>query len=115
MDRQKWIKAFTESGIAPESAETYADIFVTEKKNTWENMALLDRPLLKELGVGVWGEILTIMGLSFAGLSQGQTESIQNYRIRLKSLAQDCDFLCSKCKHDLSEIYIKDQMTTRFR
>ena len=29
MDRQKWIKAFTEAGIASESA--YADIFVTEK------------------------------------------------------------------------------------
>ena len=211
MDRQKWIKAFTKAGIASESAETYADIFVTEKL-TWDN--LLDRPLLKELGVGVLGDILTIMGLSkgvavpqasqslikapvarppqlhsemtpqqfrkfvidwevfvemtnlpkaqfhnqlyscasesvqnaiinthgdffdknsddlldiiknivtqksnplvhrmtFAGLSQGQTESIQNYRIRLKSLAQDCDFSCPKCKHDLSEIYIKDQM-----
>ena len=46
MDRQKWIKAFSES------AETYADIFVTEKL-TWDNLALLDRPLLKELGVGV--------------------------------------------------------------
>ena len=213
MDRQKWIKAFTKAGIASESAETYADIFVTEKL-MWDNLALLDRPLLKELGVGVLGDILTIMGLSkgvavpqasqslikapvarppqlhsemtpqqfrkfvidwevfvemtnlpkaqfhnqlyscasesvqnaiinthgdffdknsddlldiiknivtqksnplvhrmtFAGLSQGQTESIQNYRIRLKSLAQDCDFSCPKCKHDLSEIYIKDQM-----
>ena len=213
MDRQKWIKAFTKAGIASESAEIYADIFVTEKL-TWDNLALLDRPLLKELGVGVLGDILTIMGLgkgvavpqasqslikapvarppqlhsemtlqqfrkfvigwevfvemtnlpkaqfhnqlyscasesvqnaiinthgdffdknsddlldiiknivtqksnslvhrmTFAGLSQGQTESIQNYRIRLKSLAQDCDFSCPKCKHDLSEIYIKDQM-----
>ena len=52
MDRQKWIKAFTKAGIASESAETYADIFVTEKL-TWDNLALLDRPLLKELGVGV--------------------------------------------------------------
>ena len=63
MDRQKWIKAFTKAGIASESAETYSDIFVIEKL-TWDNLALLDRPLLKELGVGVLGDILTIMGLS---------------------------------------------------
>ena len=51
--------------------------------------------------------------MTFAGLSQGQTESIQNYRIRLKSLTQDCNFSCPKCKHDLSEMYIKDQMIRR--
>ena len=48
--------------------------------------------------------------MTFAGLSQGQTESIQNYRIRLKSLAQDCNFSCPKCEYDLSEMYIKDHM-----
>ena len=37
-------------------------------------------------------------------------EFIQNYRIRLKSLAQDYDFSCPKCKHDFSEMYIKDHM-----
>ena len=36
-------------------------------------------------------------------------ETIPNYVARLRSWAQDCDFICPNCHHDLSHIYIKDQ------
>ena len=213
MDLGKWTDVFTQAGIAPESAATYAKNFVDENLSQ-ENLAMLDRALLTELGVKTLGDALTIMRLgksvkvpessytvakapmakppslsaemtqqqfrkfiidwnvyvemtnlskaqfhaqlyscanesvqnaiinthpdffkkqpdelldllenivtkksnpvvhrmAFAGLSRGQAEAIQNFTIRLKSAAQDCDFSCPSCKHNLSEVYIKDQM-----
>ena len=48
--------------------------------------------------------------LSFASISQGLGESVQQFVIHLRSTAQDCDFTCPICNHDLSDIYIKDQL-----
>ena len=48
--------------------------------------------------------------LSFASISQGPGESVQQFIVRLRGTAQDCDFTCSICNHNLSDIYIKDQL-----
>ena len=43
--------------------------------------------------------------LAFACMSQDKDEPIQNYLVHL-----DCNFTCPLCEHDLSDIYIKDQI-----
>ena len=48
--------------------------------------------------------------LYFASNSQGPGESVQQFVVRLIGTAQDCDFTCPICNHDLSDIYIKDQL-----
>ena len=48
--------------------------------------------------------------LSFASISQGPGESVQQFIVRLRGKAQDCDFTCPIGNHDLSGIYIKDQL-----
>ena len=48
--------------------------------------------------------------LSFASISQGPGESVQQFIVCLTGTAQDCDFTCPICNHDLSDIYIKDQL-----
>ena len=47
--------------------------------------------------------------VAFANLSQGDSESIQGFVIRLRSSAKDCEFSCPKCKADISDTYIQDQ------
>ena len=48
--------------------------------------------------------------LSFASISQGPGESIQQFVIRFRGTVQDCDFTCPICNNDLSDVYIKDQL-----
>ena len=48
--------------------------------------------------------------LSFASISQGSGESVQQFVVRLRGTAQDCNFTCPICSYDLSDIYIKDQL-----
>ena len=50
----------------------------------------------------------TVHRMTFANLSQGTPETIQDYVIRLKSHAVDCEFSCPQGHHDLST-YVKDQ------
>lgn len=47
--------------------------------------------------------------MTFASISQHEDEPIQQYLVRLRSTAIDCNFSCPNCDHDLSDIYIKDQ------
>ena len=47
--------------------------------------------------------------IAFANIAQSESETIQNYVVRLRGAAKDCDFSCPKCKADISEVYIKDQ------
>ena len=51
----------------------------------------------------------TVHRLSFANIHQSEGETIQNFLIRLKSTAQDCENSCPNCDHDLQELHIKDQ------
>ena len=48
--------------------------------------------------------------LAFASMSQDEDEPIQNYLVRLRAIAVDCNFTCPSSEHDLSNIYIKDQI-----
>ena len=43
-------------------------------------------------------------------MSQDEGEPIQNYLVRLRAVAVDSCFSCPSCEHDLSDIYIKDQI-----
>ena len=52
----------------------------------------------------------TVHCLAFASISQDKGEPIQNYLVNLRAVAVDCSFSCPICEHDLSDIYIKDQI-----
>lgn len=52
----------------------------------------------------------TVHRMTFAGLKQGHCETVQAYIVRLKSSATDCEFACPQCTHDLSPVYVKDQL-----
>ena len=47
--------------------------------------------------------------ISFSLIVQSDNGSIQNYLVWLQSGAENCDFICPNCNHDLSNVYIKDQ------
>ena len=47
--------------------------------------------------------------ITFASMSQHEDEPIQQYIVRLRGMATDCNFSCPRCEHDISDIYIKDQ------
>ena len=47
--------------------------------------------------------------MTFTNITQSDHESIQNYVVRLRSAAEDCDFNCPECKKNISDTYIKDQ------
>ena len=53
---------------------------------------------------------LMVHRLSFASISQGPGELALQFIISLRGTAQDCDFTCPICNHNLSDIYIKDQL-----
>ena len=48
--------------------------------------------------------------LTFGNLCQSENETINGFVVRVKSASKDCQFECPKCKHDLSDIHIKDQV-----
>ena len=48
--------------------------------------------------------------LAFASMFQNENKPIQNYLVHLRVIAIDCNFTCPSCEHDLSNIYIKDQL-----
>ena len=52
----------------------------------------------------------TVHRMQFSSLSQHDNEQLRDYLIRLKSSAQDCEFSCPQCHHDLSLSYIRDQL-----
>merc|ERR1719239_682809 len=47
--------------------------------------------------------------MTFSNLCQSDQETIQNFVIRLRSAAEDCDYNCPECKKNISDTYIKDQ------
>ena len=48
--------------------------------------------------------------LAFASMSQDKDEPIKNHFVHLRAVAIDCNFTPPSCEHDLSDIYIKDQI-----
>ena len=47
--------------------------------------------------------------VAFASMCQGDSETIQQYVIRLRAAAKDCNFSCPSCHTDIAGHYIKDQ------
>ena len=41
--------------------------------------------------------------MTFANICQSDQESIQNFVVRLRSAAEDCDFNCPKCSENISD------------
>lgn len=208
-ENEDWENYFLNAGISADSAKGYAATFVREKLRK-ENLQMMDRAMLRELGITTMGEALSILEqakepstqaiyakapavktsqlhfemtpqqfrmfridwevfakmtdmptsqtniqlyscadesvqnaiintypkffatdpdkllemtealvtqksnpmvhrITFASISQHEDESIQQYLVRLRSTATDCNFSCPHCDHDLSDTYIKDQ------
>ena len=59
----KWEKFFVEAGISTISAKAYAQTFTSEEI-TSDNLHILDRATLKELGIRTMGDILLILKLT---------------------------------------------------
>ena len=57
-----------------------------------------------------WKSNPMVHQISFSSIAQSDNETIQNYLVQLQSGAWDCGFICPNCHHDLSHIYIKDQI-----
>ena len=51
----------------------------------------------------------TVHRMNFASTTQSRQETIQEYLIRLKSSAPDCEFSCPGCNLDLQPSHIRDQ------
>ena len=47
--------------------------------------------------------------MHFGNITQSPSESIQDYIVRLKSAAMDCEFYCPTCQCDLLPLHVKDQ------
>ena len=52
---------------------------------------------------------LTVHHMHFGNITQSSSESIQDYTVRLKSAAIDCEFSCPGCQRDLAPFHVKDQ------
>ena len=71
---------------------------------------LSEEELLKEIETIVTQKSNpTVHRMAFRQLFQGPSETVQDYVIRLKSNAVDCEYSCEKCKHDLTTVHVKDQ------
>ena len=61
--KDEWVGILTDAGVDAAAAAGYADIFVSEKLS-WSSIGMLDRGILKELGITVLGDALAILQLA---------------------------------------------------
>ena len=47
--------------------------------------------------------------MNFGSITQSSAETIQEFVVRLRSLAPDCEFICPNCTFDLQSNHIRDQ------
>ena len=47
--------------------------------------------------------------MNFSNLVQHESESIQEFLVRNRTLAIDCEFSCPDCQSDISKVHIKDE------
>ena len=72
--------------------------------------AVSEKQLLKEIeSIVTKRSNPSVHRMTFASLNQSSDESIQEYLVKLRSSAPDCEFTCPNCKFDLSPVHIKDQ------
>ena len=60
MEPEDWESYFIKTGISADLAKSYAATFASEKL-TKENLQMMDRAMLKELGITAMGEALSIL------------------------------------------------------
>ena len=79
--------------------------------NTYPKFFTTDPDRLLEMieALVTWRLNPMVHRITFASISQHEDEPIQQYLVRLRAMATDCNLLCTCCEHDLSDIYIKDQ------
>ena len=108
----KQITCIPESQIAAQLYTTCDSGVQTAIINTCENIFdMKEDDLLEKLeGICTKKSNPAVHRLGFSNLVQTDGEPIQDYLVRLKSSARDCEFSCPSCKHDLSENHIKDQL-----
>ena len=71
---------------------THPDFF---KESESEIMNLLEKLVTKSAKP-------TVHRMAFYGITQAENESMSDYLVRLNALAQDCEYTCPKCRHDLA-------------
>ena len=57
--KDEWVGILIDTGVDATAAAGYADIFISEKLS-WSSIGMLDRGILKELGITVLGDALAI-------------------------------------------------------
>ena len=62
-DLAGWENTFVEAGISATSTKIYAQTFSSEKI-TMDSLHMLDRTMLKELGIKTMGDVLAILKLT---------------------------------------------------
>ena len=77
--------------------------------NTLPNFFASDETTLLAKAIVTKRVNLTIHWMTFASIIQDEHESIQDFAIKLRSAAVDCEFSCPNCVTDLSKFHIKDQ------
>ena len=88
-----------EEAVQNSIVNTIPDIFsVTEEKLLQEIEAIVTKTSNP-----------SVHRMSFASIVQNSDENIQDYVIRLRSSAPDCEFVCPSCEFDISDEHIKDQ------
>ena len=79
---------------------TYPKFFTTDPDKLLEKIEALVTQRLNPM----------VHRITFTSMSQHEGVSIQQYLVHLRTMATDCNFSCFHSEHDLSNIYIKDQI-----
>ena len=80
--------------------DTHPNFFITDPDKLFDMVKVLVTQRLNPI----------IHRLAFVSMSQDEDEPIKNYLVRHRAVAVDCNFTYPSCEHDLSDIYIKDQI-----
>ena len=78
--------------------------------NTHRNFFTTDPDKLIDMAEALVSQNPIVHHLAFASMSQNENEPIQNNLVCLRAIALDSNFTYPSCEHDLSDIYIKDQL-----
>ena len=96
---EDWERYFIKAGISADSTKSYTATFAREKL-TKDNLQMMNQALVAQKSNPM------VHRITFASMLQHEDELIQQYLVRLRATATDCNF-------SLSDIYIKDQFIRR--
>ena len=93
------IYSICDANVQNSIINTHPDFF---KESESEIMNMLEKLVTKSANP-------TVHRMAFYGITQAENESMSNYLVRLNASAQDCEYTCPKCRHDLSPCHVRDQ------